>query len=229
MSCRAIRQCFFTVYCLIVLVLVPYIYVTRRYPSGYLMGYVLIVSTAILDYFVSDNLSMNFKKLAGHGYIWWHVVLIMIQATITTSVGLFGTLYFICDEDLHFSVSYQVVLIVIMNLIVADRAFASAHQYILHYGCPNLHALHHYVHHSSVGTTYIIGLLDLIVTLAPGIIVVIATNNLIPHQTAAFYSLTVILVWYVLDHDEGLKLDHWFHHKYNNRTYNAYTLDTRKR
>jgi hypothetical protein len=76
---------------------------------------------------------------------------------------------------------------------------------------------------AKVSSTFIADPLDVVVEFGSAM-----TGNLIcallvlRDPTALFWSLVVQLVWYILDHDENVKLPHFYHHKYINSNYNVY-------
>jgi hypothetical protein len=111
---------------------------------------------------------------------------------------------------------------VLSSMAVAELMFYTGHRY-MHQHWPERHLFHHCCTRSSYTTGYLFDPLDIAVEFSGPVLAVVGISlGIFGSPLALFYALTLVFAWYAADHDEMLKLPHWYHHKHINGNYTIY-------
>jgi len=193
--------------------------------EGYYIGIIITTFLTFFDYFYSDATKRNIEtaKLNGFSNQKIYGVIFFNLATwhlpIYVFVNLFASPYDPSHIHFDFRLLYQFGLALVLN----DLAFYFSHKFLHNY-LPENHKLHHCCKHPSFTTGIILEPLDLTIELGfPMVMAVMLFVVVFKDPFGMVCSICVFMMWYGLDHDEYFRLPHWYHHRYVNSIYSAYT------
>ena len=188
----------------------------------YLITSVLLGILNIIDSFISDNFSKNYKIMKKSGLseleIWSSALLTTFGFQIPTILILkyvFGhsnSDWIVLSWEEHFSL--HKILLSILSVWTTDCCFYYTHQ-LLHEKFPRIHLLHHCCVYSSMSTNAFFHPLDLVMEFtAPGTMVALISKHIFKDPWMYVLGSAIMLTWYALSHDELLRFDHVNHHRH---------------
>lgn len=194
--------------------------------------------SVIIDWFISPTMKRNFTRLSRNGYserMLWSLMAANLVATncLVTAV----TSYFSCFETKP-RLDALLVVVVVTNLALAELTFTVAHFWLhrTELGA-QIHHMHHLCQPCSWSTNLLFHPVDMAVEFSGPIVSLVLSHVLVFEDPfALLISISLLHLWYALDHSENLQLYHYQHHKYIDSTYTIYLnlrlrggLDTVKR
>jgi sterol desaturase/sphingolipid hydroxylase (fatty acid hydroxylase superfamily) len=178
------------------------------------------------DFHITPTASGNMRRAQAHGFKLPVVVAIMLVNLVGTNALVAWIVSTFCgpmyEEDLQ--IDLGVLIIVLVNLALSEVCFTTAHT-ALHRTDrgARLHHLHHCCKPCSWSSNLIIHPLDMAIEFSGPVLVLLFTHHYIfHHPTAFFLSITVLQLWYAIDHSEVLQLTHYKHHTHVNTFYCIY-------
>lgn len=174
------------------------------------------------DFYISPTAAANVHRAVCHGFRRSTVIAFMIFNLIGTNILVAWIAAPIYHVKLQ--IEWHTPLIILFNLAMSELCFTAAHTRLhrTEYGA-RLHHLHHCCKPSSWSSNLIIHPIDMAVEFSGPVLVLLFTDRWIFHNpTALFLSLTVLQLWYAVDHSEYLKLPHYRHHAYINNFLHIY-------
>ena len=188
---------------------------------GFLIGVTLRLSIFIIDYYTSNATIYNLSILEKNGYD-TKIFLNKIFKSLIFRLIILGFIYNYLSKDIEVHYDIKLLMHVVVSLILTEIYFITTHKH-MHKFHPDLHRLHHCCLRPSYTTNIFFDKLDLFLEIfVPLIIAFIYTYAINKDYFAFSVSNGLITAWYFMDHDEYLRLPHWYHHRYINSHYGAY-------
>jgi sterol desaturase/sphingolipid hydroxylase (fatty acid hydroxylase superfamily) len=188
----------------------------------------ICVYMTILDGFVSNSFGKNIVILRKNGFSDFYIFCVLLSSIIgTQTFGVILNNYTARISPDRFSAENLLTkftfFAVFVNITLAEITFTIAHKF-MHELLPEFHVMHHCCIYSTATTNLIFHPIDLILEFFGPIVCTFITHFLFWDQntTVLFLSFTIIQFWYMMDHDEGLKLYHFYHHSHVNSVYSIY-------
>jgi len=190
---------------------------------GYFVILILNFSFLVIDYFTSDATKRNLAVLRQNGFSYSFIFFASSFNFVTGLIPNYIGVRYLVPEDQPYFISLSHILPVVVNLAITDVLFYLSHRH-LHQKLPHLHVLHHCCRHSSSSTNILFHPMDLAIEFTgPALFVFIMCIFVWKDPMVLMFSLAAQATWYSLDHDEYLRLPHWYHHTYINSNYPIYT------
>jgi len=178
----------------------------------------------VIDCIISDAPWDNLKNLKRNKFSTIEVVVSLVSCQIIWSSNPFWAWYFL--PDFTPCISLTAVLSVVLSIAVAETIFTSAHVYMHQFKMFGfwVHKFHHCCLSSSISSNYVFNPLDgFLESYGPWLSAWAVYKFVVKDPWGLWLSLYIIQTWYLLDHDENVRTPHWFHHKFIDSEYNAYT------
>lgn len=188
---------------------------------GYVIKLSLMLLTIYIDIKTSNAHEYNMQIMEKNGYDSKKIVKkCIINSLVGDFFFNFLNMYLVKDAVPYFNITLIIKLFI--SLVVSELYFYFLHRK-LHQSYPEIHKLHHCCVRPSFITGFIFESNDSFFELTVPNLILIVLNSVIFRDPFAFMCAQAInTIWYVADHDEYLKLPHWFHHKYINSVYGVY-------
>jgi hypothetical protein len=179
------------------------------------------ISIYLIDYYTSNATKYNLSILHKNGYDSSEIFKLNILKFSKRFV-IFNVIFCYILNDIKAHYDLSLLTNVIIMLILTEIYFTIAHK-ALHRYYPEIHKLHHCCLRPSVTTNLFFDELDLFLELnLPQILIYLFTVFVTGDYFAMIVALAIANTWYAMDHDEYLKLPHWYHHCYINSNYGVY-------
>ena len=189
---------------------------------GLLGSNLLRYSTLTIDYYTSNATKYNMTILDKNGFDSKNILKMSIIRLLVGSF-IIGSLfvYLFKGAESHFDL--YLIRNVAISLAVTEIYFMIMHQ-TMHRYFPELHKLHHCCLRSSHTSNLFFGNMDIFLEFHLPLIIAYSFNVFLLNDTfTSIASIACIYTWYIMDHDEYIKLPHWYHHYYINSNYGAYS------
>lgn len=189
-------------------------------PTGLAWFTLFQLAVVYADFHISPTAAANINRAVLNGFRRSTVISYMVFNLIGTNVLVAWIVSTFCGPVYRgkLDVSWKTPAIMLVNLAVSELCFTAAHT-VLHttkYGAC-VHHLHHCCKPSSWSSNLIIHPIDMAVEFSGPVLALLFTHQFIFHNPSAlFLSLTVLQVWYAVDHSEHLQLPHYKHHAHIN-------------
>jgi len=160
----------------------------------------------------------------GNEYRTYEIVSSLISCQLVWSSNSFWAWYFL--PEVTPTLSMSAALSVILSLALAECVFTSAHVYMHQFQMfgTYVHMFHHCCLSSSISSNYVFHPVDgFLESYGPWLSAWTVYLFIVKDPWGLLLSLYVMQTWYLLDHDENVRAPHWFHHKFIDSEYNAYT------
>ncbi len=193
----------------------------ERYGSNGLALFSLFqLAVVYLDFCISPTAGANMRRAMANGFSRSAVIAIMVFNLIGTNVLVSWVASTFCGPMYggKLQVLWSTPGIIVCNLAMSELCFTAAHTclHVTKYGA-KLHRLHHCCKPSSWSSNLIIHPIDMAVEFSgPVLGLLLADRYMFRDPSALFLSLTVLQLWYALDHSEYLQLPHYWHHAHIN-------------
>jgi sterol desaturase/sphingolipid hydroxylase (fatty acid hydroxylase superfamily) len=184
------------------------------------------ISVFLIDYYTSNATKYNLSIIQKNGFYSSEIFKSSILKFSKRFV-VFNAIYCYILNDIKAHYDLSLVTNVIIMLILTEIYFTITHK-ALHRYYPEIHKLHHCCLRPSITTNIFFDEFDLFLELtSPLILIYLFTVLVTSDYFAMIVVMAIVNTWYAMDHDEYLKLPHWYHHYYINSNYGAY-LNGRK-
>jgi hypothetical protein len=161
---------------------------------GAICSYVLCAAMILLDHLTSDFTQKNYVVLQKNGYSMTSIYLSYLQTIFIPFSIIWAIIKLLCN-DMRIEFSVPTLLLVVINLIATDAAFAVAHKYFLHHWFPQLHFMHHCCVYCSISSAFTFDFLDLALEFTPPTMTAVATHFIHYDKLTTFLSLNIIVLW----------------------------------
>ena len=188
---------------------------------GLIISILLTYSVYAIDYITSNATEYNMMILEKNGF---NSKSIIKEGLLSNFIGfiLTGPIYVYLFKGIEPHYDFKLVKNLFISLVLTEIYFSSIHR-IMHRYLPDVHKIHHCCLRPSLMTNIFFGKLDgFIEANIPEIINLVYNGLIMKDYFSLLIGITIINVWYNLDHDEYLKLPHWYHHQYINSNYGVY-------
>lgn len=177
--------------------------------------------SAVLDASCSDSGRQNFEELKKFGYSSTTVWVTAAFNLIATN-ALVAAAHIMAPPSQWEIFSFHTVARIVCSLCITEVLFTLSHA-VLHQTRvgAKIHVMHHCCKAASWHVNLVFHPLDMAVEFSGPIMAVFAVNAAYPRALAL--TVTVVHLWYALDHSALLKLPHTHHHTYTNSMYSIYT------
>jgi hypothetical protein len=210
----------FSLYVICVLFIYPFILWKYGW-IGFLFGNLLRFSTFIIDMFTSNATEYNMSIMEKNGYDSKKLLRKGIFGFFVGST-MFAALYIPAFEGAEARFDTALIFNVFVTLVITEIYFTVSHK-AMHRYFPDLHKIHHFCVKSSVTSNILLGEVDVFVEFnAPALIVYFINVYWFNDYFSFILSVAFVSCWYFVDHDEYLKLPHYYHHQYINSNYSVY-------
>lgn len=188
---------------------------------GYIVVYVLRMSCFWIDEKTSNATELNKGVLIKNGF---KPEEILRSAKVKGFFrGLFNYpifQFFLSDVEPYFNI--WLIINIAIALVITEIYFTQTHKWLHRYK-PEWHRQHHCCIYPSMTTNLVFDELDLFLEFTLPILIVFLTHSFILKDSfAGMLGVCLIQGWYIIAHDEYLRLHHWHHHRYINSKYNIY-------
>eukprot|EP01094_Clydonella_sp_ATCC50884_P025151 TRINITY_DN6499_c0_g1_i2.p2 TRINITY_DN6499_c0_g1~~TRINITY_DN6499_c0_g1_i2.p2 ORF type:complete len:201 (+),score=47.04 TRINITY_DN6499_c0_g1_i2:463-1065(+) len=176
----------------------------------------------LIDWFTSDANRVNFEIMRLNGFPNSTIFRIYATNALTWFIPALLIVTYHHDQVMpYFSAALLLQIVVIMA--ASDVAFFFSHR-LLHRSLPATHKFHHCVRYPTLMANLLFDPVDLAVEFSGPVLVAYFLSLHVFNDAFCFVvSAGCIGAWYAADHDEYLKLPHWYHHVYINSIYGIYT------
>lgn len=210
--------------------LLPYFHVT--YPEN--AFYILFIGYLIhfLDFVISDTPHKNLVLLHKNGYSNGLCLFNMgLNLMLIQSVWILINYVILSGVEINYYLNFWLVLKIILTLIIIDIYFYFAHKQLHETETgAKIHLMHHCSFYCSVSMGLIFHPLDFLIEFGSPNIVLILFYYLLGQDTSfLIYTGCIILGWYAAEHDERIRLHHYYHHVSCDGDYFVYAEHERRK
>lgn len=211
----------FTLYQALMFVLTPYI-LCRYGFTGYMIYIPFRMLIGYIDNNTSNAHSINLLSIRLNGYNPEKVVSSWFINSIEALFVNFIAFYLILPEIEVFSLDLNIILKLTVIAFFTDIYFTKTHK-MLHNKYPQLHRLHHTCIYSCSTTNLVFEPVDKYFEFyIPNVIVLIVCLIIKDYPLFLAYNMFHSCV-YAIQHDEYIKTHHYYHHRYSDSSYRAYS------
>jgi len=189
---------------------------------GFFVMQILAFALYFFDFLTSDSTQHNWHILRYNGFSSSFLFFVCSFNFLTAFIPNYIAVRYMVPDDQSYSISPSHLLPVVVNLVISDVVFYLAHRH-LHRHLPHLHVMHHCCRRSSTTTNLFFDPTDLALEFTGPVLCILFLCALVwKDPMVLMLSLSVQLSWYGIDHDEYLRLPHWYHHSKINSNYSIY-------
>ena len=213
----------FTLYCLIIQLSWPFF--MFKGPMYNVLNQLLYFSCHLIDYLTSNSLQFNLMIMDKNGYDGkYEFKKALIGLVFKRFLSGMIVPYMFKGYEAYLNIN--LVLIVLLNLGIIEIYFTIIHK-SLHIYFPEVHKLHHCCLRTSFTSNIIITNLDSALEIGfPIVLSAFICTYLFNDVFAFVVCFSITNAWYSINHDEYIRLPHWYHHKYINSNYSVYVKTT---
>eukprot|EP01104_Vermistella_antarctica_P019802 TRINITY_DN8000_c0_g1_i1.p1 TRINITY_DN8000_c0_g1~~TRINITY_DN8000_c0_g1_i1.p1 ORF type:complete len:255 (+),score=45.47 TRINITY_DN8000_c0_g1_i1:1-765(+) len=173
------------------------------------------------DFITSDANLRNLEIFEANGYSRAYVFKVYMTNSLSFWIVPFSLIVWNSDHVVPYF-SLVLVLKLAVALAVEDVLLFFCHRY-MHRWAPEMHKFHHCVRYPTAASNLLFEPLDLAVEFTLPMMVVVVMHLVLFYDPWAFVVNNCIMnAWYGADHDEYLRLPHWYHHRYVDSKYFVY-------
>jgi sterol desaturase/sphingolipid hydroxylase (fatty acid hydroxylase superfamily) len=191
---------------------------------GMLIAHASRIGVVVYDLVFGDRFWRDLEILRLNGFtdqqIWQNAIMSFIIACVGEFMTVRILFYRFGFVEPH--LDFFLILKVFIFLAASEVGFTTGHL-LIHTKLAKYHVMHHCCTNPSYTSSYIFHPLDILVEFGLPVAIIMPLNDLLfQDHFAAVLGISVIALWYTMDHDYMLQLPHFNHHRYINRAYNAY-------
>jgi hypothetical protein len=188
-----------------------------------LLGYFIAIFNRqlchLIDIKTSNATLINMKCLEKNGYDGWKIMKKSVINNVINGTGVYFIWKFLFFDNIIPHYDLQLLLMVLIHSLISEVSFTIIHK-LLHSYLPHIHKIHHCCITASETSNLIFHPLDSVLeVLTPTVINMVTDYFIFKDAFSLMVAYSLLLTMTVINHDEYLKIPHWYHHKTINSNY----------